>query len=124
MKLKLVIVEINNKITKAYACIIQNISEKILMPIITKKVLKETTIYTDCMLTYNSLKKYGYNHKNVNHSLWFVDPVTNNHIHSLQKLLEQSPITANSHSKLALKITFRSKYQSLVMFRSKRFRSK
>ena len=86
MKLKLVIVEINNKITKAYACIIQNKSEKILMPIITKKVLKETTIYTDCMLTYNSLKKYGYNHKNVNHSLWFVDPVTNNHIHSLAKI--------------------------------------
>lgn len=45
-----------------------------LMPIINDYVYKGTTIITDELKTYNVLKNFGYTHKAVNHSKYFVQP--------------------------------------------------
>ncbi|GFX47704.1 DDE_Tnp_IS1595 domain-containing protein [Trichonephila clavipes] len=46
----------------------------------------ETTIYSDCWKSYATLGQVGYNHLTVNHSLNFVDPVTNCHTNTIENL--------------------------------------
>ena len=47
-----------------------------LIPIIQKFVLPGTTIFSDQWLAYRQLQNLGYDHKSVNHSQNFVDPIT------------------------------------------------
>lgn len=51
-------------------------SAQTLMPLICEYVLPHTTVVSDCWAAYNQIQLYGYDHKTVNHSRFFVDPVT------------------------------------------------
>jgi transposase-like protein len=52
--------------------------------IVNKYINEGTTIYTDCWKGYNNLNNIGYNHKTVNHSKHFVDPITKVHTQSIE----------------------------------------
>jgi transposase-like protein len=52
--------------------------------IVNKYIKKGTTIHTDCWKGYNNLNKIGYKHKTVNHSKYFVDPITKVHTQTIE----------------------------------------
>ncbi|KCZ79656.1 hypothetical protein H312_02962, partial [Anncaliia algerae PRA339] len=80
---------------------IENKREETLLPLILQHVREGSTIYTDCHLSYNNLQLYGYQHRTVNHSRNFVDPVSRactNHIESMwQKLKGKSKERFGTH---------------------------
>lgn len=47
-----------------------------LVPIIEERIEKGSEVHSDYWGAYNSLQRIGYNHKKVNHSQNFVDPIT------------------------------------------------
>ncbi|ULT97448.1 hypothetical protein L3Y34_005334 [Caenorhabditis briggsae] len=57
--------------------------------IITRYVIRGTTIRTDCWGGYNGLAALGYVHETVNHSLNFVNPTTGVHTQRVESLWSQ-----------------------------------
>lgn len=68
----LCIVEVGNTITRAFACIIENKTENVLLPIITRQVAYQSIIWTDEHKAYCNLSKHGYIHRTVCHKYQFV----------------------------------------------------
>lgn len=56
--------------------VIEGRDHESIIPIIKKHVAPGTTIKTDCLATYDILKRLGFNHAPVNHSLYLVEPWT------------------------------------------------
>ncbi len=52
---------------RVIAKVVPDIQAKTLMPIIKEKVLPRSVVYTDELLSYNSLPKLGYQHKRIHH---------------------------------------------------------
>ena len=50
------------------AVIVPNVQAKTLVPIVKEKVLPSSTVYTDELPSYFSLRRLGYNHKRVHHA--------------------------------------------------------
>jgi len=61
---------------------VKNRTAKTLSKIITEHIAPGTTIYTDQWRGYTPLKKLGYNHQTVNHSVEFVSPVNKKSPHA------------------------------------------
>ncbi|KAG0441583.1 hypothetical protein DMUE_0937 [Dictyocoela muelleri] len=70
------IVELNEKITRAYACVIPNKKASTMIPIICDNVASGSTIRTDEHRSYSSLSKLGYTHQKICHKYNFVEPTT------------------------------------------------
>lgn len=72
-----------------------------LLPIVQQFILPGTTIISDMWGAYNTLNNLGYQHLTVNHSINFVDPITQattNHVESVwQKAKEKNKRRFGTH---------------------------
>ena len=59
----LCIVEVENKITRAYACVVTDKKASIILPILVDNVAKGGELWTDKHKYYSKLNEIGYNHK-------------------------------------------------------------
>lgn len=72
--------------SRCFLEIVSDRSRDTLIPLIEKYIEPGTTIISDCWSAYDSLGKEGYTHLTVNHSLHFVDPVTQAHTNKVEGL--------------------------------------
>ncbi|XP_023209731.1 uncharacterized protein LOC111612724 [Centruroides sculpturatus] len=72
-----------------------------LLPILQQFVLPGTIVVSDLWAAYNTIRNLGYQHLTVNHSINFVDPITNvttNHVESIwQKAKEKNKRRYGTH---------------------------
>lgn len=74
---------------KVYAKVIENTKASTLMPIITRKILLDSVVYTDCYRSYNTLDVAGFHHHRINHSTHFAEEKTN-HINGIENFWSQA----------------------------------
>ena len=60
-----------------------------LLPIIQQWILPGTQILSDMWGAYNDLTNQGYDHGTVNHTHFFVDPVTGFHTHGVEDMWQK-----------------------------------
>lgn len=70
------IVEVGDRITRAFARVIPNKESNTLIPIIVSQVAANSTIWTDEHRSYGRLSQLGFNHGSVCHKYEFVNRIT------------------------------------------------
>ena len=73
---------------KVYTKTIPDASGASLLPIIERKVIPDSIVYSDCWRGYNVLDVSGFKHYRINHSKLFADK--QNHINGIENFLEPS----------------------------------
>jgi transposase len=73
---------------KVYAKIIPDASAASLMPIIQRKIVPDSIVYSDCWRGYNVLDVSDFRHFRVNHSKLFAD--RHNHINGIENFWNQA----------------------------------
>jgi transposase len=73
---------------KVYACMIPDASSATLMPIIRRKVLPDSIVYTDGWAAYNALDVSEFRHQRINHSEEFA--IGRNHINGIENFWNQA----------------------------------
>lgn len=73
---------------KVYAEIISDAKTATLMPIIKKKVMPDSVVYTDALASYNALDVSEFKHIRINHSELFADK--RNHINGIENFWNQA----------------------------------
>ena len=70
---------------KVYTVVVENAKRETLMPVITKKIMPDSIVYTDCLSSYDVLDVSGFTHHRINHSKLFADK--QNHINGIENLV-------------------------------------
>ena len=52
---------------KVYTVVIENAKRETLFPVITKKIMPDSIVYTDCLSSYDVLDVSGFTHHRINH---------------------------------------------------------
>ena len=73
---------------KVYTQIIQDAKATTLVPIIQKKVIPDSIVYSDCWKGYNTLDVTDFKHYRINHSKLFADK--RNHINGIENFWNQA----------------------------------
>lgn len=73
---------------KVYTKIIPDAKSKTLMPIIQRKVIPDSIVYSDCWRGYNVLDVSDFHHYRINHSKLFADK--HNHINGIENFWNQA----------------------------------
>lgn len=73
---------------KVYTQIIQDAKATTLVPIIQKKVIPDSIVYSDCWRGYNTLDVTDFKHYRINHSKLFADK--RNHINGIENFWNQA----------------------------------
>jgi transposase len=73
---------------KVYTQIIQDAKSSTLVPIIQKKVIPDSIVYSDCWRGYNTLDVTEFRHYRINHSKLFADK--RNHINGIENFWNQA----------------------------------
>lgn len=73
---------------RVYTKIIPDASSKTLMPIIERKVIPDSIVYSDCWRGYNALDVSDFKHCRINHSKLFADKY--NHINGIENFWNQA----------------------------------
>jgi transposase len=73
---------------KVYTAMIPNAKTETLLPIITRKVIPDSIVYTDCWRGYNALDVTDFHHYRINHSKIFADK--KNHINGIENFWNQA----------------------------------
>ena len=73
---------------KVYTQVIADAKSATLMPIIRKKIVPDSVVYSDCWRAYNSLDTQGFRHFRINHSKIFADK--RNHINGIENFWNQA----------------------------------
>ena len=73
---------------KVYTKIIPNAKGDTLIPIIEKKVIPDSIVYSDCWRGYNALDVSEFKHMRINHSRLFADK--QNHINGIENFWNQA----------------------------------
>ncbi len=73
---------------KVYTKIIRDASGDTLIPIIEKKVIPDSIVYSDCWKGYNVLDVSDFKHYRINHSKLFADK--KNHINGIENFWNQA----------------------------------
>ena len=74
---------------KDYTKVIDDTKASTLMPIITRKIMLDSVVYTDCYRSYNSLDVEGFHHHRINHSTHFAEE-KHNHINGIENFWSQA----------------------------------
>jgi len=76
---------------KVYTKIISDASRETLIPIIERKVLPDSIVYSDSWTAYNALDVSDFHHQRVNHSETYVDGENHrNHINGIENFWNQA----------------------------------
>ena len=73
---------------RVYTKIISDASSATLMPIIERKVIPDSIVYSDCWRGYNALDVSDFKHYRINHSKLFADK--KNHINGIENFWNQA----------------------------------
>jgi transposase len=73
---------------RVYTKIIPDASSATLMPIIERKIIPDSIVYTDCWRGYNALDVTEFKHYRINHSRLFAD--RQNHINGIENFWNQA----------------------------------
>lgn len=73
---------------KVYAKVIEDTKTDTLMPIIRRKIVPDSVVYSDCYRSYNALDVSEFHHWRINHSTHFAE-AKHNHINSIERLLSR-----------------------------------
>lgn len=73
---------------KVYTKVINDAKSKTLMPIIHKKIVPDSIVYTDTFRSYNALDITHFKHERINHSKLFADK--KNHINGIENFWNQA----------------------------------
>ena len=73
---------------RVYAKIIPDASSATLIPIIERKVMPDSIVYSDCWTGYNALDVSDFKHYRINHSKLFAEK--NNHINGIENFWNQA----------------------------------
>ena len=52
---------------KVYTVVVENAKRETLIPVITKKIMPDSIVYTDCLSSYDVLDVSGFTHHRINH---------------------------------------------------------
>ena len=52
---------------KVYTVVVENAKRETLFPVITKKIMPDSIVYTDCLSSYDVLDVSGFTHHRINH---------------------------------------------------------
>lgn len=73
---------------KVYTTVINDAKSSTLMPIIKKKIVPDSIVYTDTFRSYNALDVSSFHHERINHSTLFADK--HNHINGIENFWNQA----------------------------------
>lgn len=80
----LCIVEYENRITRAFACVIQDKKSSTIIPLICDNVASNSIIHTDEHKSYSSLNNIGFIHDTVCHKYSFINSETGAHTQAVE----------------------------------------
>ena len=73
---------------KVYTTVINDTKSATLIPIINKKIVPDSIVYTDTYRSYNALDVSNFHHERINHSTLFADK--HNHINGIENFWNQA----------------------------------
>ena len=85
---KVVVFGILKRGGKVYTVVVDNAKRESLFPVITKKILPDSVVYTDSLSSYDVLDVSGFHHHRINHSKAFAE--RQNHINGIENFWNQA----------------------------------
>ena len=83
---KVVVFGILKRNGRVYTVVVDNAKSETLLPVIKKKIMPDSIVYTDSLSSYDKLDVSGFIHYRINHPKEFAD--RRNHINSIGNFLE------------------------------------
>jgi len=94
---KMVVFGILKRGGKVYTKVIQDTKTNTLFPIIQKKIVPDSVVYTDCYQSYNVLDVSEFHHYRINHSTHFGEQKFN-HINGIENFWNQAKRTLRKYN--------------------------
>ena len=85
---KVVVFGILKRGGKVYTVVVNNARKESLFPVITKKIMPDSVVYTDSLSSYDVLDVSGFHHYRINHSKAFAE--RQNHINGIENFWNQA----------------------------------
>ena len=79
---KVVVFGILKRQGKVYTVVVENVQTETLLPVIKKKILPDSLVFTDCLSSYDVLDVSEFRHVRINHSERFAEQ--KNHINGIE----------------------------------------
>ncbi len=73
---------------RVYTIVVENTKQDTLLPVIKRKIMPDSIVYTDCYKSYDVLDVSGFTHQRINHSQLFAD--RQNHINGIENFWNQA----------------------------------
>lgn len=73
---------------KVYTIVVENTKQDTLLPVIKRKIMPDSIVYTDCYKSYDVLDVSEFTHQRINHSQLFAD--RQNHINGIENFWNQA----------------------------------
>lgn len=83
---------------KVYSLIVGNTRTETLLPVIKRKVMPDSIVYTDCYKSYDVLDVSEFHHHHINHSQLFAD--RQNHINGIENFWNQAKRVLRKYKEL------------------------
>ena len=85
---KVVVFGILKRNGRVYTVVVDNAKSETLLPVIKKKIMPDSIVYTDRLSSYDKLDVSGFIHYRINHSKEFAD--RQNHINGIENFWNQA----------------------------------
>ena len=85
---KVVVFGILKRNGRVYTVVVDNAKSETLLPVIKKKIISDSIVYTDSLSSYDKLDVSGFIHHRINHSKAFAD--RQNHINGIENFWNQA----------------------------------
>ena len=85
---KVVVFGILKRNGRVYTVVVDNAKSETLLPVIKKKIMPDSIVYTDSLSSYDKLDVSGFIHHRINHSKEFAD--RQNHINGIENFWNQA----------------------------------